>query len=131
MKKILIVDDEEVIRMIIDRILQATEYEVHQAKDGMEALDKHREAGYALMIVDLNMPRMDGQTLIANIRQFDQSLAFIILTAHGDLEIAKSLLIQFQVSDFLQKPPEIAHPFGSFCVSCEAAVGLAAKQLLD
>lgn len=102
--KILIIDDEEKIRKLLKKILEETPHEVDEAENGLEALETISKKKYDLMIVDLNMPKMNGQTLISKVRQTDNYAAFIILTAHGDLETAYGLLNEYRISDFLTKP---------------------------
>ncbi len=104
MASILVVDDEEKIRKILKRILETTPHSIDVACNGLEALEMVAEKNYELMIVDLNMPRINGEKLIQKIRRTNNQTAFIILTGHGDLETATRLLKEYQISEFLQKP---------------------------
>ena len=62
MSKILVVDDEEKIRLIIRKYAEFDSYDVDEAEDGMQALIKVRANNYDLIILDVMMPEMDGFT---------------------------------------------------------------------
>ncbi len=104
--KILVVDDELMIRNVLALIFEKTPHQLDSATDGQHALEVWQAANtpYDLMIIDLNMPRMDGKTLIKEIRKLDPNVAIIVLTGHGSPEDAYHLLQNFHISDFLQKP---------------------------
>ena len=110
-QKILIADDEESMRHILVRILGDKNYSIDTASDGQTALELWKKKysknqGYDLLLVDLKMPRLSGEEFIKEIRSQDQDVAIIVLSGHGDLQLACSLLSQFHISDFLQKPLE-------------------------
>ncbi len=69
MKTILTVDDSPSIRQMIKFTLSENGYNVIEAVDGQDALEKVKSASVNLVITDLNMPNMDGITLIKNLRQ--------------------------------------------------------------
>ncbi|MBF0287612.1 MAG: response regulator [SAR324 cluster bacterium] len=109
--RILIVDDEQLIREVVSLILDKDPYKTHSVADGVYALEAWKKANeandpYSLIIVDLKMPRMDGRALIEEIRKSDQHISFIVLTGHGSLQDAYTLLNDFRISDFIQKPLE-------------------------
>ena len=101
---ILIVEDEEKLRKLYVKILSKAAYKVDKAEDGQAGLEATLRKNYDLIIVDLNMPRMNGQTLIQEVGKTGKDTAIIVLTGHGDLEMAYELLEQYQISDFLTKP---------------------------
>jgi two-component system chemotaxis response regulator CheY len=68
-QKILIVDDSAQIREGLSNLLGASGYEVTQANDGQEGLDIAREERFDLMIVDVNMPRLNGLDMITKVRE--------------------------------------------------------------
>lgn len=89
MKYILVVDDSEVIRSIVEHTLKMYEYnDILFASDGIEALDiiKKNEGKIGMYILDVNMPRMDGLTLIGEIRKVDKTSPIIMLTTESDKE---------------------------------------------
>jgi len=106
--RILVVDDETYIRELLLDILDTTPHHVDVAFDGQDAFEKWSQLSYDLLVVDLRMPRMNGDTLIQAIRETDQSTAIIVLTGHGELSQAYALLKEYHISDFLHKPLE--HP---------------------
>ncbi|NJL08089.1 MAG: response regulator [Methylacidiphilales bacterium] len=65
---VLIVDDAATIRMFYRDVLEASGFDVDEAFNGFEALEKMAEAAYDLVIVDVNMPRMDGYTFLSRLR---------------------------------------------------------------
>ena len=85
MKKILVVDDEEAIRLLYKEELTEAGYEVDVAQDGAEALRKLQQARPDLMTIDLRMPGMDGIELLSRVRAVYRDLPIIISTAYGDL----------------------------------------------
>lgn len=84
MKRILVVDDEEAIRMLYKEELTDAGYQVDVAVDGSEALQKVEQARPDLMTVDLRMPGMDGIELLNRVRAMHRDLPIIICTAYGD-----------------------------------------------
>ena len=71
-KSILAVDDSASIRQMVCFTLKAAGYDVTEAVDGMDGLEKAKSKGYNLVLTDQNMPRMDGITLIKNLRSLPQ-----------------------------------------------------------
>ena len=113
LERILVVDDDPFIRRLQFQTLKQSKppVKIETAFDGQNALEKWEKAytsdnPYALMFVDLNMPRIDGTTLIRKIREIDQKIAFIVLTGQEGFGEAYSLLEDCQISDFLQKALE-------------------------
>jgi len=117
--KILIVDDELSIRIMLTRMIEPLKHEVYCAEDGAMALDLVRQAGIDLVISDLMMPRMDGLALLAQIRNEGHDCAFIILTGFGDLPQALSARDKFNISNFLVKP---IHNMDQFLFDVESAL---------
>ncbi len=91
-KKILIVDDEEEIRAELAGYLLDKGYEVEEAVDGLEALDKFEAAPADAVITDMKMPRCPGDELTRRLRAIDPHLPIIIITGHytnADVESAR------------------------------------------
>ena len=86
--KILVVDDEERIRTILAAILRGEGYLVETAADGIEALDRGTAFRPDVLVVDLQMPRMDGIETISRFKERVPHAAAIILTAHGSIQSA-------------------------------------------
>jgi CheY-like chemotaxis protein len=86
MKRILVVDDEEAIRLLYKEELTDAGYEVELATDGMDALRKLDRARPDLVTIDLRMPGMDGIELLSRVRATHRDLPIIICTAYGDFK---------------------------------------------
>jgi CheY-like chemotaxis protein len=78
--KILIVDDEENIRVALERWFISRGFDVHVAGDGLEALEQCRENTYHVITMDLDMPRMSGLEAIPHIKGIHPEVPIIILT---------------------------------------------------
>lgn len=103
--KILVVDDEEIIRDSISYVLEKEGYEVDKAENGQVAYDKVKEKHFDLVITDIEMPVMKGTELLEKIRLVDVQTAVIIITAFGSLETAISAM-RNGASDYILKPVE-------------------------
>jgi CheY-like chemotaxis protein len=86
MKRILVVDDEEAIRLLYQEELGEAGYKVDLAADGSEALRRIERARPDLMTIDLRMPGMDGIELIGRVRAMYRDLPIVICTAYGDFK---------------------------------------------
>ena len=78
-KSILAVDDSSSIRQMVAFTLKSSGYEVTEAVDGVDGLDKAKQKSFNLILTDQNMPRMDGLTLIKNLRGLPQHKATPVL----------------------------------------------------
>lgn len=100
---LLLVDDEEGIRKVLGITLEDSDYRVLQAASGEEALHMFREGCPSIVVTDIKMPGMDGIELLQKIKQESPDTEVIMITGHGDIELAiKSL--QFDAADFITKP---------------------------
>jgi len=109
--KILIVDDEAPIRVLLERVLAPLPHLVETAEDGQDALEKLVMNQYDLVISDLHMPRMDGMTLLKSVRDRGMDCAFIILTGFGDLSQALRAREEYNIANFLVKPVQHVDQF--------------------
>lgn len=100
--KILIVDDEELIRDLIKEYISPENFRVDEAADGREALELFKQNGYALIILDVMMPKLDGWSVCREIRQTSQ-VPIIMLTARGE-EYDKLLGFELGIDDYMVKP---------------------------
>ncbi len=87
MKKILIVDDATTVRMYHRQLMESLGYEVEEAENGIEALERASEHVFDLFLIDINMPKMDGYTLVKEIRHsttFQSTPIIMISTEEAD-----------------------------------------------
>ncbi len=101
--RILVVDDEAVSRKGLGALLSAWGYDVEEAADGQEALDKAVASSPAVVITDLVMPRLDGLGLLRALQAEVPFATVIILTGHGSIESAVGATKQ-GAYDYLTKP---------------------------
>ena len=76
-KTILVIDDASLVRLYYRTTLEAAGFHVEEAMNGLEALEKLLTSTVHLLIVDINMPQMDGLTFLQTVRQKDRALASI------------------------------------------------------
>ncbi|MEK7220917.1 MAG: response regulator [candidate division NC10 bacterium] len=86
MKTILVVDDEEAIRLLYREELSEAGYQVQVAASGSEALRMAQQSRPDLMTIDIKMPGMDGIELLRKVREIYRDLPIIICTAYGDFK---------------------------------------------
>ena len=103
MARVLVVDDEEDIRDFLADALEVAGHIVEEAGDGKAALAKLSRRSFHVMLTDLNMPRMDGMTLLQKVREDHPDLEVIMLTAHGSVGHAVEAM-KLGAFDYLQKP---------------------------
>src|SRR6185436_17120647 len=106
MPTVLIVDDEKNIRATLARGLRLEGYRTEEAANGIEALKILDESGIDLVLLDVQMPEMDGLALLAAMRDRGLRLPAIVLTAHGSIERAVQA-VKLGAYDFIEKPPSI------------------------
>lgn len=100
--KILIVDDEKMIRDVIKEYCLNNNYSVDEAENGKVALNKILNNSYDLMVLDIMMPEMDGFTMLEEIPK-EKRIPTIVLSARGD-EYDKLAGFDLGIDDYLTKP---------------------------
>ncbi len=103
--KILVVDDKALMRDSIGSTLQRAGYQAIAAADGNTALTLVARHRPAVVITDLMMPEMDGLELLTRLRQVDDQLPVVVMTAYGTVDVAVNAMKQ-GAFDFIQKPFE-------------------------
>ncbi|UPL50413.1 sigma-54-dependent transcriptional regulator [Hymenobacter sublimis] len=106
MPRILIIDDEKAIRHTLKEILEYESYQVDQAEDGPTGLDMLIRDKYDVVLCDIKMPKMDGIEVLERARIVAPNAAFIMVSAHGNVEMAVDATKK-GAFDFLQKPPDL------------------------
>src|SRR5437588_1675242 len=100
--RILLVDDEQSIQTLLSYPLRKEGYEVVQAADGQQALDRFAEEPFDLVVLDLMLPGLDGLEVCRRLRS-RSSVPIIMLTARSE-EIDKVLGLELGADDYITKP---------------------------
>ena len=103
MKRILIVDDDDEIRELLEFDISHSGYFVDTASDGKEGLQKALNNSYDLILLDVMMPKMNGFDVCKNIRQAKLSIPILMLTAKGTIN-DKTIGFDCGADDYLVKP---------------------------
>lgn len=104
-KKILVVDDESIIRESLVFVLSKENYEVDEASNGLQALEKIKSDNFDLLITDIEMPELKGIELLEKVRQYSPDTFVILITAYASIETAISAFRK-GASDYILKPLE-------------------------
>jgi len=105
MRKILIVDDEAVIRKTLREILEYEKYEIDDAENAQKALELIEQFDYNAIISDIKMPNMNGIEFLEALRKL-KDIPLIMITGHGDIDTAVEA-IKKGAFDFIQKPLDL------------------------
>jgi CheY-like chemotaxis protein len=104
-RRILIADDEEIIRSSLEAILRrGGGYETDFAEDGEEALRKMKENPYDLVLLDIDMPKLDGYNVLKQIRKLYPELPIVFVTGKGDPQETIDSIAQLGLNSYIQKP---------------------------
>ena len=103
MRKILIVEDDKDLNPLIATYLKVSGFECDQAYDGVEGFDLFNSGSYDLILSDIMMPRMDGFALARKVREINEDIPFIFLSAKDD-KLSKQVGYKIGVDDYITKP---------------------------
>jgi DNA-binding NtrC family response regulator len=106
MAKILIIDDERAIRRALREILEFEDFEVNEAENGKEGLDKAKADNYDVIFCDIKMPEMDGMEVLEGIQKAKIDSPVIMISGHGNVETAVQA-IKKGAFDFIEKPLDL------------------------
>jgi len=101
--KVLVVDDSFTVRQYFKEIFQGLGWDVDEAVNGMEGLEKAVNEEYSLMTVDVNMPKMDGYTFVTKMREQGYSLPLVLISTESK-EQDKIKGLQAGATLYLVKP---------------------------
>ena len=102
--RVLVVDDEDALRSIFRRTLEREGFEVAEASDGGQAVERFRGYAPAVTVLDVALPDRDGISVLAELRELDPAAVIIIVTGQGDVETA----LRAGAASFLRKPLRLA-----------------------
>jgi type II secretory ATPase GspE/PulE/Tfp pilus assembly ATPase PilB-like protein/ActR/RegA family two-component response regulator len=104
-RRVLLVDDEDSLRKVLKDLLEREGYEVSEARDGVQALDQVDRVGPDVIVLDLNLPGLDGYGVLSQLRSRPATadIPVVVLTAKGD-EDNEVRVFELGADDFLQKP---------------------------
>jgi two-component system response regulator (stage 0 sporulation protein F) len=105
-KKVLIVDDQYGIRVLLHEVLAKEGYTIFQAPNGAIALQIVRDAKPDLVLLDMKIPGMDGLEILRHIREIEPDTKVIMMTAYGELDLIKEATVLGALTHFT-KPFDI------------------------
>ncbi len=108
MSKILVIEDEAAIRRVLVKILseENDQYQVVEAENGLDGLEKIKKSDYDLVLCDIKMPKMDGVEVLEAGRKVKPETPFIMISGHGDLDTAVQTM-RMGAFDYISKPPDL------------------------
>ena len=108
LKKILLVDDEDIIHQAVKRALEKGPYQLVSAYNGNEAIQKTNELVPDLLLLDINMPEKDGYAVVREIRGRKETrhIPIIMLTGLGEV-VDKVVGYELGVEDYITKPFDV------------------------
>lgn len=108
MPKILIIEDEAAIRRVLGKILteENDTYEVEEAEDGLEGIEKIKKDDFGLILCDIKMPKMDGVEVLEAVKTIKPEIPVVMISGHGDLDTAVNTM-RLGAFDYISKPPDL------------------------
>ncbi|WP_066059415.1 response regulator transcription factor [Robertmurraya korlensis] len=103
MRRILLAEDEEVLRMLVVDTLEEDEYEVDEASDGTEAVELFEKNRYDLLVLDYMMPGLTGLEVIHHVRQKNKDVKILMLSAKSQ-QFEQDKVIEAGANYFIAKP---------------------------
>ncbi|MCL4456687.1 MAG: sigma-54 dependent transcriptional regulator [Nitrospirae bacterium] len=105
MNKVLVVDDQQILRITLTEILEESGFSVTAVAGGRKAIEVFKNERPSAVLLDLKMPDMDGIETMQELKKIDADVPVILVTAHGDIETAVEA-IKMGAYDFIVKPPK-------------------------
>ncbi len=104
--RVLLVDDEPDLRDSIEAMLEYLGFEVEVASDGLQALERFRPGAFALVLMDLTMPRMDGKEAFRKMKELDPQVRVVLSSGYNEQEAIQQFLGR-GLAGFIQKPYQL------------------------
>ena len=108
MNKILVIDDEAAIRRVLIKIIseESDSYDVEEAENGLDGIEKIKDNDYDLVLCDIKMPKMDGVEVLEKAKKIKPEIPFVMISGHGDLDTAVNTM-RLGAFDYISKPPDL------------------------
>jgi len=106
MARILLVDDESSIRRTLKDILSFEKYDVVEAVDGLDGIEKVKQQSFDVILLDIKMPRMDGVEAFEKIKALAPETPVIMISGHANIDTAVDA-VKKGAYDFVSKPPDL------------------------
>jgi CheY-like chemotaxis protein len=119
--KILVVDDEPEVRLVLTEFLESRGYEVAVAGSGAEALAMVDAAKPHVVLLDVTMPEMDGMETLKRLAASQPGLPIIMVTANADVDVT-SRLLAMGAADYLPKPFDLDYLGQAVSIQVSAAL---------
>lgn len=105
-QKVLVVDDQMGIRILLCEVLQSAGYDTLEAPNGTAAIELAKSAQPDVILLDMKMPGMDGMQILKVIREAGSTAIIIMMTAYGELDLIEEAM-KLGANSFLTKPFDI------------------------
>ena len=107
-RKILVVDDDESIRVMVERVLRREQYQVDSARDGFEAIERLTQNDYDAILLDLMMPGLDGFAVLDYLEEHRPELESSVIIMSANLPAASDARRMRKVGKILPKPFDLS-----------------------
>lgn len=104
--RVLVVDDQNGVRRLLEELFKKEGYEVSVAADGVESIEKVKSSPPDLILMDMKMPNMNGLEASQEIKKIDSHIPIIMMTAYGETDVAQRAL-ELGVRKYITKPFDI------------------------
>ena len=101
--KILVIDDEKNIRLMLDKCLSSEGYQVELAGDGISGIEKFNTEHYDVVLLDMKMPGLNGLEVLERLKDINSTISVIMMTAFGTIESAVEAM-KLGAVDYIRKP---------------------------
>jgi len=102
-KKVLVIDDEDIVLKSVSKILSEENYEVDVSSSGRQGIERAIERSYDMVLTDIRMPDVGGMRVLRDIKRAKPSLPVIMITGYGSVQSAVQAM-QLGAADYLEKP---------------------------